>query len=787
MARSKKSKGAKRAKKVLKREKKRREEAKRQAQEAAQFVHDDDLDLDEEFDDDEAGPLRMPDRRAIEGAMWRQFGMFGAGADPALQRAQNLMYDAFDEEDPDERIAIAEKAIEISPDCADAWVLLAEEAESLSEATELYEKGVEAGRRAIGKEFDEYAGKFWGILTTRPYMRARAGLADCLWAGGRREQSIEHYLEMLQLNPGDNQGLRYVLVPRLLESGRTAEAEQVLNQYDEDSAMWLYNHALVAFQKSGDNADSRELVANANEENPFAPKYLTGQRMVPMHQPDSYSPGSDAEARIYAAEALAAWKMTPGAVAWLRKVSGVGLGVVEPEPASPSIGELRSLPQAPDDSWRVDVRQLPADTTVEDDIPLWSVVVIDQDENDFVSTNVLEAEPGNAVVWDSICSAMTAPHFGEPRRPGQLDFLDERLLDAMKPKLKPLGIDAVLSDDADEFNARYEEMAARLETPLDHGPLTELPLAPEEAWQLDCRQLGVWLANDEGDEVRPWAVLATCPTEDCIVAHAIRTEQPSLDDLWNVLEHGMRRPGTGDPRRPGRVQVRSADQRLTLEPRLAKLGVACESGGELDHWDFVYDGLARSMEGQRRTKAFAELPDVSPAQVTGFFEAAAEFYRRAPWRRAPAEAVVELKFSDPVSTWDAVVMGQSGLTFGLAMYDDGRTFRKAMMAHEPTPEVVIENTSALSLTYGEQHELAPIDLDAADQFGWPVAAPEAYPVVFRVRPERGLTSPSAKELRVLEAALRTVPEFVAGEAESLSKSVAICDQTFTVELRWVVR
>jgi Tetratricopeptide repeat len=41
-------------------------------------------------------------------------------------------------------------------------------------------------------------------------MRARAGLAATLDALGDVEAAIGHYRDMLRLNPGDNQGIRYL-------------------------------------------------------------------------------------------------------------------------------------------------------------------------------------------------------------------------------------------------------------------------------------------------------------------------------------------------------------------------------------------------------------------------------------------------------------------------------------------------------------------------------------------------------------------------------------------------
>ena len=73
---------------------------------------------------------------------------------------------------------LAREALALWPDCADAYVLLAQAASSLEEARELLEQGVAAGERALGRSvFVEDAGDFWLIFETRPYMRARAALA----------------------------------------------------------------------------------------------------------------------------------------------------------------------------------------------------------------------------------------------------------------------------------------------------------------------------------------------------------------------------------------------------------------------------------------------------------------------------------------------------------------------------------------------------------------------------------------------------------------------------------
>ncbi|MBI5117098.1 hypothetical protein HZA56_11545 [Candidatus Poribacteria bacterium] len=235
-----------------------------------------------------------------------------------LEQAQELMYEAYDSKGS-HRVRLARQALQISPDCADAYVLLAEEAAtSLKEAGDLYAQGVEAGKRALGPEmFEEDVGHFWGLMETRPYMRARAGLAACLWAMGNREEATEHYVDMLRLNPNDNQGLRYEAATCLFVLQKYKELEKLLNDHKEGSAMWLYNRALFAFAKSGDTPEAQRLLIKAMNANPNVPLYLFGKKKMPKQEPHFYGMGDENEAIVYVSECIDAWVSVEGAVAWL--------------------------------------------------------------------------------------------------------------------------------------------------------------------------------------------------------------------------------------------------------------------------------------------------------------------------------------------------------------------------------------------------------------------------------------------------------------------------------------
>jgi tetratricopeptide (TPR) repeat protein len=236
-----------------------------------------------------------------------------------IETAQEMAYRAFEARGR-RRIQLVRKALELSRDCADAYVILAERSEDAAQALDLYAQGVDAGERALGpRTFAEHAGRFWELITTRPYMRARLGLAQCLEELGRRDEAIGHYRELLRLNPNDNQGVRYNLLAALLTSGLDAEAGGLLEQFrKEPTAMWLYGRSLWTFRREGDSPSARAALRQALAANRRVPKYLIGKEELPQTDPSSYALRSEEEAVICARALTDVWQATLGAVEWLQ-------------------------------------------------------------------------------------------------------------------------------------------------------------------------------------------------------------------------------------------------------------------------------------------------------------------------------------------------------------------------------------------------------------------------------------------------------------------------------------
>jgi hypothetical protein len=557
-----------------------------------------------------------------------------AGQDTPLAKAHEVLLQAYQEGDEDRQVQLAREALDLCPDCADAYVLLAEHARSRKEALRLYEQGVAAGERALGAEvFERDAGHFWAVLETRPFMRARLGLAHSLWTAGRRDEAVGHLQDLLRLNPGDNQGVRYTLAGFLLFLDRDDDLASLLGQYpDEDSAAWAYTRALLAFRRQGDTIDARRLLKQAKKINRHVPAYLAGRKFPPAEQPGYYGPGDESEALSYVGSFMAGWKATPGAVAWLR---------------------------ANDEQARQRKAQAP-----------------------------------------------------EPR--GPLGFIKKWLKD-------------------------------------------RLPQA-YDVWQAEFRQTPNWV-RIAGRPARPWVVLVTSRSNDLALAHQVAEEEPPPALLWDTLLQAMQHPAAGEPHRPTELQVRAGGRWETLRAHVEEVGVTLTAVEELDQVEAVFEAMSEHMGGKPKP-GLLDMPGLRPEQVGSFYEAAASFYRQAPWKKVGYEAAIKVEcdrfHSGP---WYAVLMGQSGLSIGLALYEDLDTLRR-LWSGRFADEESARQTVGTSVTFGEEWDVPVADLEAARRHGWEVARPDAYPEV--IHKERGLSSrpPLAWELELMEGCLRAIPDFV---------------------------
>ncbi|MGE5483877.1 MAG: SEC-C metal-binding domain-containing protein, partial [Ignavibacteriales bacterium] len=245
-------------------------------------------------------------------------------ASTPLQAAQDMIYRTVGLSSKKRKLELARKALNTSPDCADAYVILADAERDPAARLRLFEEGVAAGERALkqaGTDLDKpEKGEMWSI-GSRPYMRARLGLAHCLWDMGRKDDAVGHYRDLLRLNPDDNQGVRQVLLNALLDLGRIGEARALLKDYPDDaSADWYYARAFILWTESGDCRQARMEMRKAFYANAFVPEFLIGRHKMPSAVPADVGLGDEDEAVAYAFASRGYWTARPGALAWMDEV-----------------------------------------------------------------------------------------------------------------------------------------------------------------------------------------------------------------------------------------------------------------------------------------------------------------------------------------------------------------------------------------------------------------------------------------------------------------------------------
>jgi tetratricopeptide (TPR) repeat protein len=228
------------------------------------------------------------------------------------------MYQAYESDHP-KGLKLAKQALELDNENTRAYNYLAEMEKDPVKALDLFRKAEEKGRKQLGEIFfKENKGHFWGINETRPYMEAKFGIGNCFSALGKLYEAIRCFQEMLELNPNDNQGVRYVLNTLLL-AGKDYEGYQKLyKRYKgEFSAVWLYNHALFLFRTEGPRSKANAALRNAYSKNKYVLQAMTGQIKLNEKPSGTYRPGHESEAVYYLMDNYYLWMETDGIMDWI--------------------------------------------------------------------------------------------------------------------------------------------------------------------------------------------------------------------------------------------------------------------------------------------------------------------------------------------------------------------------------------------------------------------------------------------------------------------------------------
>jgi hypothetical protein len=413
---------------------------------------------------------------------------------------------------------------------------------------------------------------------------------------------------------------------------------------------------------------------------------------------------------------------------------------------------------------------------------LWLLGAVNVDGQEMRVLTIVEEALTETVVWNQLIPSFLSPIEGAPARPATLVMCRQEFCQAWQPLLAEIGVRCRYENDPQPVGQLLEAMVHTIEKQelpaAEDLDIREFPQS-DAVWQADFMRSPAWVMNEQEGSYRPWSVLVLDKSRSVALTTAHTPDNPRPEMLLEVLVRAMARPGSAPAQRPRLVELADSDCYDYLQPRLEAAGVACRLVDELREFNDFCLRLARTFDEQGKC-SIADGQDVTRADMESFYEAAAYYFREAPWRHVPGEVPIEIR-SDlwPNQPRFAVVLGRTGVQLGLCVYDD-KEITRAMLAGLARPE---ENRS-LAVCYDEAEIMAAVDLQLIDRLGWPIATPEAWPAVMRLQPHHTPRSATATELVFLAACLRAIPDFVKSKASSLSRQVETGTRRVELHLAW---
>jgi tetratricopeptide (TPR) repeat protein len=241
-------------------------------------------------------------------------------------------WDAVERTQYAESVRMARAALEIWPDCAEAYLFLAENSKvSNEEKIRLLERALETGERTAADlpDLDRLEGeqgphaRYYHTThpdaETHPALRARFNLALALREAGNNERAYDLLYELFDVDPDDRLTARYELIRFHVLDGEFGEARELLDLYnDPESVEWLYTDALVGFAEKGADAAATKSLRSAITRNPHVAVYLLGLEDVPRYTPLFFTDNDEYGAVNYVYLYAEAWESIDGVLEFLR-------------------------------------------------------------------------------------------------------------------------------------------------------------------------------------------------------------------------------------------------------------------------------------------------------------------------------------------------------------------------------------------------------------------------------------------------------------------------------------
>ncbi|MGH7710733.1 MAG: DUF6930 domain-containing protein, partial [Gemmatimonadaceae bacterium] len=281
-------------------------------------------------------------------------------------------------------------------------------------------------------------------------------------------------------------------------------------------------------------------------------------------------------------------------------------------------------------------------------------------------------------------------------------------------------------------------------------------------WELEAVPFPARFSDDAA--ARPVAVLVGSGP---IVVHVKVLSSPPAepDELARLLAGEVAAAIAAVQRTPRRIDVRHASIAEALGPLLQQRGIAVRLVPSLTNLGEAARALSAHLAGKENVP-MASAPEtwagwgLTREYIARLFRAAATYYRAQPWQLIADDRPIVATLADG-SEWRAIILGNAGQEFGLALYSDPEDveYLYSYSGADPSRALLTVRGVVLSITYQAKDVLPPRMRREIRDAGWEIAAPAAYPLLMVLgTPGGGVRQCQIEEMIAL---LHAVPRFVA--------------------------
>ena len=199
-----------------------------------------------------------------------------------IKDADDYLEMAYDADSEEKAIEYARKALKLDKNLLDAKLLIIRYEEDIETEKRQLEDAIKVETKRLEKEdfFDnESIGHFWGIVDTRPYMRARAAYIEVLIEMGKIKKAVAECEDVIRLNENDNMGMRYKLMTLYAYLEDPDAARGLNNRYKEESFSLLFPMAIM-YYKLDDLGKAANILKKIIKNNEDYKGFLNGERVL---------------------------------------------------------------------------------------------------------------------------------------------------------------------------------------------------------------------------------------------------------------------------------------------------------------------------------------------------------------------------------------------------------------------------------------------------------------------------------------------------------------------------